>query len=154
MALTLTGERAARVRWICRLVAAATLAMAALAVLTTGCRPQPALGKVHGQVRFQGQPIQAGIVGFDNDATGVHMTANLDAEGRYQVSMAKGLGLPPGTYRVAVYPLVADLPIGSTVRPQPREFPEIPVRYRQPSTSHLTLTVHEGDNPFDIEMQP
>ncbi len=125
-----------------------------MAVFTSGCGPKVVLGKVHGQVRFQGQPITAGIVGFSNDASGVHMTANLDTEGRYQVSMAKGFGLPPGQYRVAVYPFVADLPVGSTARPEPREFPNIPSKYRQPTTSQLTLTVHEGDNPFDIDMQP
>jgi hypothetical protein len=121
---------------------------------TSGCKPKVVLGKVYGQVSFQHEPLDAGIVGFSNETTGIHMTANLDKEGRYRVSMAKGFGLPPGEYQVAVYPFVADLPIGSTTRPEPREFPNIPPRYRQPTTSGLTLTVHEGDNPYNIDMEP
>jgi hypothetical protein len=134
--------------------AALWLVVAVALAVGQGCQRGPVLGKVHGQVTFQKQPIESGIVGFKNLQTGLHMTANVDAEGRYEVSMAKGRGLPPGNYEVAVYPFVADLPVGSKARPVVREFPNIPRKYRQPQTSELTLSVHEGDNPFDIDMQP
>jgi hypothetical protein len=133
---------------------AGCLLILCIALAAVGCRRGPVLGKVHGRVAFSGKPIQSGIVGFSNPQTGVNMTANVDDQGRYEVSMAKGYGLPLGMYRVAVYPFVADLPIGSTERPKPREFPDIPERYRRPETSRLSIEVHPGDNPFDIEMEP
>jgi hypothetical protein len=150
-----TGKSSLSVRLSRQPVAAALVAMAALTVLSSGCGKKVVLGKVHGQVSYRHQPLDAGIVGFSSETgAGIHMTAKLDADGRYLVSMAKGYGLPPGEYKVAVYPFVADLPIGSTTRPEPREFPNIPVRYRDPKTSGLTLTVHEGDNPYNIDMEP
>lgn len=129
---------------------------AALASLLTGvgCSRGVPLGKVHGQVTFQGAPVTSAIVGFDGSTTPVHMTANVDSKGEYEVSMAKGFGLPLGTYRVAVYPYVADLPIGSKTRPVKHTFKDIPPKYRKPATSGLVLTVQAGDNPYNIDMKP
>lgn len=132
----------------------ALVTLCCLAVVAAGCRRGPVLGKVHGQVAFQGQPLEAGIIGFSNRQSGVHMTANLDAQGHYMVSMAKGFGLPPGSYLVAIYPFIADLPIGSTARPVHHEFPNIPAPYRKPETSGLSIEVREGDNPFNVDLQP
>ena len=124
-----------------------------LVTALAGCHGEP-LGNVHGTVKFQGTPVKSGIVFFDGGANGVHMTANVDENGAYRVSMAKGFGLPPGSYRVAVYPFVTDLPIGSTARPTGRKFPEFPLKYRKPETSRLTLEVVLGDNLYDIDMKP
>jgi hypothetical protein len=139
-----------------------SVVMRCLPVLTLGCtciavggchRAEP-LGDVHGTLKFQGVPVSSGIVFFDGGSKGVHMTANVNEHGEYRVSMAKGFGLPSGTYRVAVYPFVADLPIGSKIRPVPRKFPDFPPRYRKPDTSRLTIRVVVGDNPYDIDMKP
>jgi hypothetical protein len=126
----------------------------ALLPLCLGCGRAAPLGKVHGKVTFQGAPVTSAIVGFDGGTATVHMTANVDANGEYQVSMAKGFGLPLGTYRVAIYPYVADLPIGSKTRPVPHKFKDIPPKYRKPETSGLVLNVQAGDNPYNIDMQP
>ena len=69
--------------------------------------------------------------------------------------MARGVGLPEGTYAVAIMPPRIDLPPG-TIRPppQPPQYPDIPNKYRQPSTSGLNLTVKSGKNDFDVDMQP
>jgi hypothetical protein len=130
------------------------LLLLSLLMYSGGCQPAQPLGDVHGRVSFRGTPIKAGIVGFDGGTATVTMTANVNENGEFRVSMAKGYGLPLGTYRVAIYPFVADLPIGSKERPAPREFPDIPQRYRQPATSELTITVTPGDNPYDIDMKP
>ena len=113
------------------------------------------LGKVHGQVGLQGLPLEAGIVGFSNRQTGVNMTANLDADGRFEVSMAEGFGLPPGQLpggRLPVYRRLADRFQDAAGVPRVSEHSR--ARYRSPETSGLSLDVHEGDNPLDIDMQP
>jgi hypothetical protein len=131
-----------------------TITLGCACIAIGGCHRGEPLGNVHGTLKFQGSPVKAGIVFFDGGPKGVHMTANVDENGEYRVSMAKGFGLPPGMYRVAVYPFVADLPIGSKSRPVPRRFPDFPPQYRKPDTSGLTLQVVAGDNPYDIDMKP
>lgn len=127
-----------------------------LAVLPAGCRRGEVLGRVYGKVTFQGKPVTEGVVLFDNWEKGVHMTAELDGQGAYEVEMAKGFGLPLGQYEVSVNPPLADTPpVGPILTPPKfREFPNIPKKYRDPKTSGLVLTVKEGDNPFDIDMRP
>ncbi|MGE3805506.1 MAG: carboxypeptidase-like regulatory domain-containing protein [Gemmataceae bacterium] len=125
-----------------------------LLLLLPGCaQPQEQLGKLTGKVTFQGQPVKEGVVIFSNAAKGVHMTANLNEQGTYTVEMAKGFGLPLGTYAVSVSPPIVDLPTGSAPPPV-KEHPEIPLPYRDPKTSGLSVTIVDGDNTFDIDMQP
>ena len=69
--------------------------------------------------------------------------------------MAEGAGLPPGTYQVSISPPVEDLPLGPVqASPQPKEYPNIPERYRDPQTSGLTLRVRAEANRLDVDMQP
>ena len=138
------GGRAVRAPWFSLLLP--------LCLAAAGCERPATLGKVHGKVTHQGQPVTAGTVVFRSDR-GVNMNAPIDAEGQYRVSMAKGVGLPPGEYRVAVAPPLLDLPIGAIkAPPKPPEYPQLPKKFRQPDTSGLVLTVKEGDNEFNIEL--
>ena len=124
-------------------------------LVLAGCGSREVRGTISGRVTFQDAPVTAGIVMFSNDQKGVHMSAKLAADGTYRVVTAQGAGLPLGTYRVAVAPPLLDAPTG--VFTGPPKYPDaanIPPRYRDPKTSGLTLNVHQGDNPFDIRMQP
>ena len=114
----------------------------------------PKLSPVSGRVTFQGKPVAAGMVRFSNPSAGVDIMANLQPDGTYSVRMAKGSGLPEGTYAVAVEPPRVDAPVGAMTLPPAPNRPDIPTKYRQPSTSGLTLTVKSGSNVFDVEMQP
>jgi hypothetical protein len=125
-----------------------------LALCLSGCGDKgPKLAPVSGHVTFQGKPVAAGMVRFSNPPAGIDILATLQADGAYSVHMAKGNGLPEGTYAVAVVPPRVNSPVGTMTPPPLPEYPDIPEKYRQPSTSGLTLTVKPGGNPFDIDMQ-
>lgn len=124
--------------------------------VAAGCDRGEKLGRVFGTVTYQGQPVTAGILVFSNHQAGVHMTAELNSDGTYELQTAGGFGLPLGTYQVAVNPPMAEPPVLGSPNPAPRVPPSnnIPPKYRDFETSGLTITVGEGENPFDIEMQP
>jgi hypothetical protein len=134
------------------LVVWSMLVMAGLAV--SGCKPAEKLGRIGGKVTFQGKPVSEGIVLFSCIDKGVNMTAALDKEGRYEIIMAKGAGLPLGAYKVCVTPPPEFYPIGQPAPPKPKQYPNIPEKYRNYQTSGLTVTVQDGENPFDIDMKP
>ncbi len=127
------------------------LACLILAACLPGCSQGEKLGAVSGKVTFQGQPVKEGLVMFVNKAKGIHMTAPLDAEGKYKVVMAKGAGLPPGDYQVTVNPPIIDAPMGAGPMKMP-VYPNIPLKYRNAQTSGLTLTVTEEGSTLDIDM--
>ena len=126
------------------------------AVSLCGCGTSgPPKGMVHGKVSFDGQPVSEGTIRFENKH-GVSLNANLGPDGNYQVQTYEGLGLPPGTYQVAVVPRVAaaaqPMLVGAA-RPAEEipEFPHIPPKYRSISTSGLSINVQVGENPaFDF----
>lgn len=124
-----------------------------LALTLAGCGAGEEKGRIAGKVTFQGQPVSEGIVVFRGAEKGVHVTAELQLDGSYTVATAKGVGLPPGTYQVCVCPPVIHVPttVGGAA-PKIKQYPNIPVKYRDTKTSGLTLTVELGDNPFDIAM--
>ena len=136
------------------------LTVAALLLALPACGRQAVLGRVHGKVTFQHKPVPRGFIVFSNDTNGVHMTARLQPDGTYEVSMVSGRGLPLGTYQVAVtVPLVDEADKPKTLDAPPRWkvgnlASMVPPRYNRPETSGLTLTVHEGDNVYDVDLQP
>jgi len=116
------------------------------------------LGLVTGQVTFQGKPVADAVVLFRDASRGIHMRAVVDKEGRFEVSMAAGYGLPLGTYQIGVAPAIdgpkgpVDLDELVAAKPVPR--PDIPERYRDTQTSGLTFAVGSGENVLNIEMEP
>ncbi len=134
-----------------RCLAGTLLVVACLA----GCGSGEKMGRVFGKVTFQNQPVPEGVISFSNAEKGVYMTAKLNPDGTYEVVMAQGRGLPLGTYQVAINPPLVDAPLGPALEPPKLQpYPNIPERYRKPEQSGLTLTVQEGDNPFNVDMQP
>lgn len=133
------------------LVAFAPLLLAA----APGCHRGEQLGKITGRVTLDGKPISPGIVMFCNFSKGVHITALLDGEGKYELQTAKGFGLPLGSYRVAVSPLPPEPPIpgGPPAAAHSSPLNNIPPRYLDPETSELETTVEAGENVYNIELQ-
>jgi hypothetical protein len=119
-----------------------------------GCKSVEKLGRVSGKVTFQGSPVAEGMVLFSCIDKGVNMTATLQSDGSYEIIMAKGAGLPLGTYRVCVNPPPTFYPIGQAAPKQTKQYPSIPMKYRKYETSGLTINVKDGDNRLDIEMAP
>jgi hypothetical protein len=123
----------------------------------SGCDRGEVRGRVFGKVTFQGQAVSEGTVVFGNNEKGVHMTARLKPDGSYEIIMAQGVGLPVGKYRVRVCPPMQLAPLEpDTASPAAavKLYANIPEKYRSLETSGLTLTVKEGENPFDIALAP
>jgi hypothetical protein len=130
------------------------LLLAALSVVVFGCKPAEKLGRIGGKVTFQEQPVSEGMVVFSCVDKGVNMTGPLKADGTYEIIMAKGAGLPLGTYKVCVSPPLTFVPIGEAAPQKAKNYPNIPKKYRNLETSGLTVTVKDGENRFDISMKP
>jgi hypothetical protein len=141
----------------CRVVVWLAAAMIALAGCLSGCgHSGKKVWPVSGKVTYRRNPVTAGAIRFRK--LGVDMIANLRPDGSYEIVMAEGRGLPEGDYQVAIIPRNAapgsPPPIGPITAPLPKPVcRDIPEKYRDPSTSKLTLTVKPGINPFDVDMQ-
>ena len=124
--------------------------------LVAGCGSgEGDLGNVSGRVTFQDEPVGQVVVLFSSSETGVHIEAEVDQDGRYELRGVAAQGLPPGTYRVAVQPPPVDLPVGPIPKGfQVPKYPKIPPKYRSVDTSDLKYRISSGANQFDIFMQP
>ena len=132
------------------------LTCAAAAFGLSGCRDSgPKHWPVVGKVTFQGKPVSEATIRFSNPATGVDVIAKLGPDGAYVVDTARGRGLPEGSYQVDITP-IAPVPPGGMLGPPPPlpNRPDIPERYRQTSSSGLSLAVKSDTNTFDVEMLP
>lgn len=122
-------------------LAALSAAMLALA----GCGGSEPTGSVAGNVTLDGAPLTAGVVLFSNPATGVGVTAELDASGTYRVR-----SIPTGEYQVAVQPPPPPAPHEMDQPGAPR--PNVPQQYQDPKTSGLSTTVGPGSNSADFAL--
>lgn len=116
-------------------------------LLLTACG-RPHLGTATGLVLSKGQPVNRGIVQFENREDGRSYIAPLDGKGRFQFQVASGYGLPPGVYDVAVLPptTLPSLAYAPPVEYEPESCPEIPVQYHDIKTSGLWIDVRPGSN--------
>jgi hypothetical protein len=131
----------------------ASLLLVVASVCVSGCRREEARGVVSGTVTCDGKAVTQGLVLFGNSAMGIHLTAKLDDQGRYQVMSAKGVGLPPGEYEVSVNPPAPDFAPGTDPASIARQSSSnIPLKYRNAKTSGLTLRVTKEGATFDIDM--
>jgi hypothetical protein len=132
------------------------LAVVAWAVLLCGCNSEPPLGVAKGKVTYKGQPATEGSVLFTDDSQGVAYVCDIDPQGNFVFQVAKGQGLPPGTYQVAIQPPRLNKPSMDMVPPvtvDPDKYPKIPKKYHDHKTSGFTATVKPGENePFLFEM--
>lgn len=133
---------------------AAIVVLALSAIVLAGCKPKAERGRIFGKVSFKGEPVGEGLVLFSDSSQGVNMTADIKPDGTYEITTAEGVGLPIGTYKVCVCPPLVNPTMGPAPPPKPKEYPNIPKKYRRFETAGLTTTIQQGKNPFDIEMTP
>jgi hypothetical protein len=138
------------------------LRVAALLVLWaasfTGCAPAgPAYGIVRGKVTSSGQVVSGGTIAFDN-GKGVTLIAPIGADGTYEMRTYEHVGLPVGSYKVAVSPTGMDVGneqvlAGANI-PAPPSPKNVPEKYHRVEISPLTAQVQAGENPpfnFDLK---
>lgn len=131
---------------------------ATCAVVLVGCGKKEEIGVIRGQVTYQGQPVTDATLFFRNYDRGIHIMAELDEQGGYQVFTAGGKGLPLGEYVVCLSPnepaLDVDPETGQIRRAagsrKPRK--DVPARYQDAKTSPLSVAVAAGENQFDIAL--
>ncbi len=125
-------------------------------LLIAGCsEPSEPFGAVNGSVTFEGKRVPDAIVVFEATGSPLSITADVDETGHYQARRSVDMpGLPPGEYRVAVTPPLFYPGLGPAgARPPQRD--DIPQKYRNPSTSELTIEVTNGqEQVLDISMSP
>jgi hypothetical protein len=153
----------------CRRLRVRALAPATVLVLAScaGCGSQAEpWGPVSGQVLYMDKPAQQVVVLFSNPGIGIEMTAVTDAGGHFRLATAKVPGLPAAGYRVAIYPARYNQPIQGMMFPKDDKSnpehknagmsmaPDLPMRYRDVSTSGLTALVTTGKNQFLFELKP
>lgn len=102
---------------------------------------------VQGRVLFQGRPLAGGVVVFAPDrekgTAGKPLTATIDSNGRYKLTVEGAAAVPPGWYRVAL----AD---------SPASFDDVrfPAALRRPDKSGLEREVLAGkENVFHFEIE-
>ena len=124
-----------------------------------GCNSAEEIGVIEGTVTLKGQPITNATLFFRDHDRGIHIMADLDEQGGYQVFTAGGKGLPLGKYRVSLVPAGPTLDINdqtgeiTSIRPTKSQGPQIPKRYQDVKTSGLVATVTSGRNEFNIQLE-
>ena len=124
------------------------------------CAGGPVRGPVSGRVTINDKPVAAATVFFESAEAGVGMNAALDSDGRYEVKSHQGVGLPVGTYKVAILPggiMTADelgpkATEAKAARPKPSTI--IPEKYHKTATSGITVEVKAQNEPFDFKLVP
>jgi hypothetical protein len=115
------------------------LATAVIFSTTTGCGPKSDMGRVHGKVTLDGQPLASGTIvtlpPAGRGATGIIQN------GEFDLKTSGKEGAVPGTHKVS---------ISATEQPQGAG-PEAPVgkslvpdKYSNPDSSGLTIDVKAG----------
>jgi len=118
--------------------------VAVLAMIVTGCESRSKRVPVAGQVLIDGQPLAGGHIWIepaaDRAGSGV-----IDEQGRFRMTTYdENDGCVPGTHQVAVI---------STKQLNPTQTMYlIPLKYRESTTSELTLTIDKPTEDLKIEL--
>ena len=120
-----------------------------LPFLLSGCGGKYDLRPVEGTVTLtDGTPLTRLRLTFECQDPVLSARATTDEKGKYQLStLTDGDGAPIGSYRVAIGDLPGDDP--DDFRPS-----RIHSKYQSFDTSGLTFEVGDGDNVFDIQLDP
>lgn len=106
-------------------------------------------GTIRGKVTLDGRPISSAVIVFENLSQGISQSANLAADGTYEMRTHEGAGIVVGEYHVAIRPGTigtGEVPLVANPKASPIAPSDIPDRYQHPATSQLTVTVVEGNN--------
>ncbi len=131
--------------------------LAAGCLSPVGCSRKPAVpwGTAEGKVTIAGQPVSQGTVIFENRELGISRMAELQADGSFVERSIDFLGLPVGTYRVAVTPLgISKGDWAPVAKGKPSSAATaIPTKYHSVDKSDLSAEVKEGKNaPFVFDL--
>ena len=121
-------------------------------LIAGGCG-RPTMAKVSGTVTSQGKPVADAIVQF-LPANRPGAGCRTDASGKYSLTTFKpGDGAYLGPCKVVVMPFVPGLDPDKPA-PPPKPRPDIPVKYRDSSTTPFKADVLAGKhNVFTFDMQ-
>mgnify|MGYP002621432673 CR=1 FL=1 len=115
--------------------------------LFAGCEQQPVTQQVQGTVKFQGKPLDHGMVSFL--APGARpIGAPIATDGTYQVQ------LPPGDYDVVVIS-PPKLPEGfKEGDPLPQPLPEgLPAKFSRKESSGLSASIELQESPQKVDFE-
>lgn len=117
------------------------------AVLASGCERPSLLVPVTGRVLLDGRPLPSGVVQFQ-PAAGQAASGQIAEDGSFILSRnARGDGVPPGTYRVAV------ISYDPTATTDAVENLRVPVKYTRFGSSGIEFTVFPGAvDPLVIQL--
>jgi len=116
------------------------LVLAFLGLAAAGCGGDKPAGSVAGTVKYNGSPVTMGDVNFVSK-TGAAAMAKIDEAGGYKVDGK----LEAGEYKVYVTPPSPEPPVPGVAPPPLPPFP-VPAKYRDATTSGVTVTVKPGRN--------
>jgi hypothetical protein len=119
-------------------------------------------GTVSGRVTYKGEPVPGGVITFYG-ANGRTDSGRIEADGRYAVYQAPlgevkvtvvrpKVGPPPRVFKGREPPRHPDA-AGSAPAPSDKVM-ILPDRFKDPSTSGLTVTVKGGSQTTDIDLPP
>ena len=122
------------------------------ALFLAGCSGDDSQARytVAGKVTHQGQPVEHGVIQFENQAAGQSNSSPLGAGGTYS------LDVPAGDYKVSVIP--PTIMTKGTGDSPPDEIPDpnvknIPKKYRVVESSGLTAQVAKDQRSFDFDLK-
>jgi len=122
-----------------------------------GCNAQssnPGLVYVSGIVRFNGQPLEDGIIGFSS-LDGRQLYASRITKGEYVLKESQSVnGVPPGEYRVSVQSWKTLPQMGEEGANDSKGAEGVPVKYFAPDTSGLTATVPSKKTTIHFDLVP
>jgi hypothetical protein len=142
-----------------RVVRLSWIALSSLILAASGCHSsEEPLGAATGRVTFHGEPVTEGCVIFTSNTRGAAYVAPLDANGKFELQVARGFGVPPGKYVVTIgapQAMPSLDPAKNFAGPSgKKDYKNIPMKYRDEKTSGLEADVVSGaNNPFDFDMK-
>lgn len=131
------------------LAAFVTFIVLAVGLASCGKTTDTPQGHVTGNVSFKGQPVTEGMVFLLSKATGRSASANLAGDGHFVIKE----GVNVGKYTVSIIPPVIESNPGNGPEPPPKEYPNIPKKYRSDTTSDLFVEVVAGENEFSWDLK-
>jgi hypothetical protein len=123
-----------------------------------GCGGSKSGGTINGKVSYKGESVGAGTVTFFGSTADQVASASIAKDGTYTAS-----GVPVGKVTVTV----TTPPPGPTeeqikkngflkrknIKASTDKVVSVPAKFANAATSHLSLTVSEGSQPYDIELK-
>lgn len=137
-----------RVPWTVLVVATLSMAMIGCGGGVDDATRFGKTGKVKGKVTYSGNVVKEARVQFSSKDTGAAVIGTV-ADGEFVMADP----VPVGNYKVAVMTPQESAP-DSGVAYKAKEYPDIPLKYRDEFNTDLTAEVKEGENEFNFDMKP